>query len=135
MTVLKDKLKCFIFSLRDAGYSQVELAKKFCVSQGTVSKLLKKNSKYGTVARLPGSGRPLAIDEAVASSIREINSKNSKTSLRKMSAKVNLISEKTTSYLKIISFIIEKVYMQTFLIKKAILNTIHIKKRLQTGKT
>ena len=46
MPTLSNKSKILIIKLKEAGFKQKEIVAKFRVSQGTISKLLKKNKKW-----------------------------------------------------------------------------------------
>ena len=78
MSTLNEKDKFSILALRGEGYSQKELARKFKVSQGTISKLLKKSLKTGSVDRVFGSGRPSKLTPEIKKTILRINDENSK---------------------------------------------------------
>lgn len=67
------------------GMTQQQVAKKLGLTQCMVSRALAKYAKYGSLQRLPVTGRCLAISCAMGRTIRAQLVANSKTSLREMS--------------------------------------------------
>lgn len=86
------KQKYSILSFYEVGMTQIEISKKVKTSQATVSRLLAKHAKHGTVEHLKGNGRHLVILDKISKAIIGQRKKNPKTSLRKM---VNIVNKET----------------------------------------
>ena len=74
MTTLSLDVRQRIVAAIDAGTTQTEVARAFCVSTRTVRRLLKQRRETGTLAAKPRPGRarhiPVAQHEALAAQLR-----------------------------------------------------------------
>ena len=82
---LTNEEKAAIFALFKENVSQVQLAKRYGVSQSTISKIIKKANKFNMFGRLPGTGPKLAFNSHEMSYLIALTKKYPKSGSNKLS--------------------------------------------------
>lgn len=102
---LSDKQKYEIIFLFEQGMSQREIATKLGIGQSTVSRNLKKYHEFNSINHAGGNGRKPAVDSKISACINANLEKNSKISLRKLSAKVENETQTKITHVTIKNFL------------------------------
>lgn len=126
---LKPHERSQIILLWNEKYSTRKIAKILNVSQPTVVNTIKKYQTYNTFEHLKNNGRLKKINSEVSKKILELNDKNKKLSLRKISNIVKKDCSKDISYSTIRRFFHEKDIFAYSPVSKPLLKPIHIKNR------
>lgn len=131
---LTDKQKYAIIVYFEEGLTQREIAQKIDTTQATVSRVLSKYKKYGSIDHFGSNGRTPVVDDAIANVIRLELTKNSKTSLRKLAKSIEKSHNITINHCTIKNYLNDINLFAYNPISKPLLTSRYINLRFEASK-
>lgn len=123
-----------VLALYCAGWTQIQLAKHFKISQAAISKILKRTKDSKFFAHKRGNGRPKKVSTAIGNDILKKIRETPTISLRKLGKCMETNHKIGLSHNTVRNFLNERNYFAFSPAKKPLLRPIHVNKRLELAK-